>query len=109
MWRGNKMFRLQKIKMNGNEHGQLRANTIYAELVDLDGKLEISATLEHILSVIRDNDLPVEGVTIHKKAQLGAYRSEVTLDLYKSVCSGSKSAEVHCWAATPPVLGKDNT
>lgn len=79
------MFRLQKIKMAGNEHGQLRANTIYAELVDSDGRLEISATLEHILSAIRDSDLPVEGVTIHKSVQRGAYCSEVTLDLYRSV------------------------
>ncbi len=75
------IYKLQKIRMSGNEHGRLRANTIYAELVDSDGKLAISATLEHILSIIRDQSLAVEGVSVHRNVQRGEYCSEVTLDL----------------------------
>jgi hypothetical protein len=33
------IYSLKKIRMSGNEHGQLRKNTIYATLVDSDGKL----------------------------------------------------------------------
>lgn len=79
------IYKLQKIRMSGNEHGQLRANTIYAELVNDEGKLEISATLEHILSTIRDNDLAVDGITVRKNVQRGVHCSEITLDSYKGV------------------------
>lgn len=79
------IYKLQKIRMSGNEHGQLRANTIYAELVSDEGRLEISATLEHILSLIRDNNLAVDGITIHKSVQCGTLCSEIMLDLYKGV------------------------
>ena len=79
------IYKLQKIRMSGNEHGQLQANTIYAELVNDEGKLEISATLEHILSTIRDNNLAVDKITVHTNVQRGVHCSEVTLDLYKGV------------------------
>jgi hypothetical protein len=52
--------------MWGNEETGLRPNTIYAELVNNDGSLLISATLEHILVSIRDRDLVVEGVKVDK-------------------------------------------
>jgi len=76
------IYKLQKIRMSGNEHGKLKANTIYAELIDSDKKLIISATLEHILCVIRDKNLAVEGVTVYKKVQRGFHCSSVALDLY---------------------------
>jgi len=77
------IYRLQKIKMSGNEHGQLRANIIYAELVHRDGTLAISATLEYILTAIRDRGLGVEGVTCQTNVQRGTKCSEVLLDNYK--------------------------
>jgi len=70
--------------MSGNEHGLLRANTIYAQLVYNDGTIAISATLEYILSSIRDRGLAVEGVTIQSNVQRGAMCSEVILDNYKT-------------------------
>ena len=78
------IYHLQKVIMSGNEHGQLRANTIYAQLVHDDGTLAISATLEHILSSIRDRDLAVEGITVQTNVQRGAKCSEVILDNYKT-------------------------
>ena len=89
------IYKLQKIRMSGNEHGQLRADTIYAELVDCDGKLKISATLEYILGVIRDRNFPVEGVTVFKNVQRGSYCSEITLDLYKEA-KKEKVYEISC-------------
>ncbi len=77
-------YKIINIRMKGNEHGQLRANTIYAELIACDNKLEISATLEYILDEIRRRDLPVEGITIKKNLQRGIYCSEILLDYYKS-------------------------
>ena len=76
------IYSLKKIRMSGNEHGQLRKNTIYATLVDSDGKLVISATLEFILADIRDRGLPTEGITVHRNVQRGASCSEVSMDLY---------------------------
>ncbi len=78
------ILHLQKIRMAGNEHGQLRVNTIYAELVHDDGTIAISATLEYILSSIRDGDLAVEGVTVLLNVQRGSKCSEVLLDNYKT-------------------------
>jgi len=78
------IYHLQKIKMSGNEHGQLRANTIYAELVHENGDLAISATLEYILCSIRDKDLAVDGITIKLNVQRGAKCSEVLLDNYRT-------------------------
>jgi len=78
------IYHLQKVRMSGNEHGQLRANTIYAELIHDDGTLAISATLEHILSSIRDRDLAVKGVTVQSNVQRGTKCSEVLLDNYKT-------------------------
>ena len=70
--------------MAGNEHGQLRPNTIYAELVHSDGKVAIMATLEYILAAIRNRDLAVEGVSVKKYMSRGSYCSEVFLDRYNS-------------------------
>lgn len=66
--------------MNGNEHGQLQKDTIYAKLVNVQtGVIEISATLEYILSTIRDRDLNVEGVIIEHHEQRGAMCTSVKL------------------------------
>lgn len=78
------IYHLQKIRMSGNEHGKLRANTIYAELIHNDGTLAISATLEHVLLSIRDRNLAVEGITIQSNVQRGTLCSEVLLDNYNS-------------------------
>jgi hypothetical protein len=79
------IYNLQNIKMSRNEHRRLRADTIYAELVDCTGKLIIYAPLEYILRQIRDRNLAVEGITVHKSVQSGAYCSEVLLDLYRAI------------------------
>jgi len=79
------IYHLQNIRMDGNEHGQLRPNTIYAELVHNDGTLIISATLEHILASIRDRDLAVEGVTVQSSVQRGTKCSTVLLNNYKTL------------------------
>jgi len=77
------MYKLRNVRMLGNEHGQLRANTIYAELIDQDSRLVVSNTLDHVLGVIRDNSIDVEGVTVAREMQRGAMCSRVCLDLYK--------------------------
>lgn len=56
-------MKLKNIHLSGNEHGQLRANTIYAELWDEEGMC-ISATLEYILVAIRDRKFQVDGVNV---------------------------------------------
>jgi|GEM_PF-3535534 len=76
------IYRLEKIEMSGNEHGQLRANTIYAKLVHEDGTLAISATLEHILCSIRDMNFTVEGVTVQTNMERGVKCSTVVLNKY---------------------------
>jgi len=78
------IYHLQKIRMCGNEHRQLRANTIYAELVHADGTIAITATLEYVLAAIRNRNLAVEGVTIQSSVQRGVKCSEVLLDNYKT-------------------------
>lgn len=60
---------LVNIEMQGNEHGNLHSNTIYAQLLDDDGSLLISATLEYILAAIRDRNLTVNGVTVSRDKQ----------------------------------------
>lgn len=61
-------YRLTNIHLWGNEHGQLRRDTAYAELrLCADGGLEMSATLEEVLAAIRDRKLDVEGVTVEEK------------------------------------------
>ena len=72
-------YKIRNIIMKGNEHGQLRANTIYAELIDPDEHLEISATLEYILCAIRDRNLNVYGINVCKKPAHGALCSQVML------------------------------
>jgi len=74
------IYRLQKIEMAGHEHGQLRPDTIYAELRHADGSLAISATLEHILASIRDNNLAVEGVTVRREVLRGVFCSFVSIE-----------------------------
>lgn len=78
-------YYLQNIRMAGNEHGQLAPNTIYAELVQGDGTLVISATLEHILCAIRDRSLIVDRVTVQYEYKRGSLCSEVILNKYKTI------------------------
>ena len=47
------------------------------------GNIKISATLEYILSKIRDMDLKIEGVTVDWKRNRGSMCSSVALTLYK--------------------------
>lgn len=76
------MMQLRNIRLSGNEHHQLKADVIYAELVDGSGHIEIMATLEYILAAIRDRNYRVEGVTVEWKEQRGARCSYVMLDRY---------------------------
>lgn len=73
------MYKLKNIKMLGNEHGQLSPNCIYANLVDQEGYIVISATLEHVLCAIRDRDLKVENVQVKKEFKRGKMCSEITV------------------------------
>ena len=75
-------YKLQNVRMCGNEHGQLRKNLLYAELVDSNGDVSIMATLDYILAAIRDRGLIVEGVTVHTEEQRGEMCSEIRLDFY---------------------------
>jgi len=75
----NEIYRLKDIEMHGNEHGQLRKDTIYATLVDAKGVIVISATLEYILAAIRDHNYSVEGVTITFKNARSANCSTVSI------------------------------
>lgn len=76
-------MRLRNIHMAGNEHGQLAKDTIYAALVDDEGNVVISATLQYILVAIRERGYQVQGVTIEYKQERGAMCSNVKLDLYQ--------------------------
>ena len=73
------LYKLENIHMKGNEHGQLRANTVYAELRDENGGLVISATLEYILCSIRDKKLNTEGVSVEWSEKRGTRCSTVSL------------------------------
>jgi len=62
------MYRIQNIRMQGNEHGHLRKDTIYGKLMNTEtGEVEINATLEYILRQIRSEKIPTEGVTVEYK------------------------------------------
>ena len=75
-------YRITDIQLCGNEHGQLRAETIYAKLIETKtGELVISATLEYILMAIRDRGLNTENVTVSWEMQRGAICSEVNLNV----------------------------
>lgn len=74
-------YRLQNIMLCCNEHGQLKADCIYAELVDENGKIVISATLQYVLAAIRDRKLEVEGVKVEHKEYRGAFNSEVSISM----------------------------
>jgi len=76
------IYKLTNIHMEGNEHGQLRKDIIYAELRSPDGSLAISATLEYILAKIRDRNLTVAGVSVDWKDARGAKCSKVSLNKY---------------------------
>jgi hypothetical protein len=56
-------MKLKNIHLAGNEHRQLAADVIYAELHD-DTGLVISATLDYILAAIRDRKYQVDNVTV---------------------------------------------
>lgn len=73
------MYKITNIAMSGNEHGQLRADTIYAKLVDYQGEMVISATLEYILSEIRNREYEVDGVNVEWTKQRGVMCSDVYL------------------------------
>ena len=73
------MYYICNIHLEGNEHGQLRRDTIYAELREEDGGLAISATLEHILAAIRDRGLDTEGVAVEFYDKRGARCSTVKI------------------------------
>lgn len=75
-------MRLADIQLAGNEHGELRRNTMYACLYDDDGHLVISATLDYILVAIRERGYNVEGVTVGWEDCRGTKCSTVTLDKY---------------------------
>lgn len=72
-------YRLANIHMEGNEHGQLRKDTIYAELRHSDGSLVVSATLKYILAKIRDRKLTVHGISVGWKEDRGVRCSTVFL------------------------------
>lgn len=72
-------MRLINIKLSGNEKTGLRKDTIYATLVDDGGSIVISATLEYVLTAIRERGYEVEGVTVNKHTARG---STVRLDKY---------------------------
>lgn len=79
-------MKLKNIHMAGNEHGDLKADCIYAELHDDSGCL-ISSTLDYILAAIRERNYQVEGVTVDwyvskRPGSKGVKCSEVSLDLY---------------------------
>ncbi len=78
------MYYLCNIQLEGNEHGQLRRDTIYAELREADGSLAIAATLEHILAMIRDRELKTEGVAVEFFDKRGAKCS--TVKILGSIC-----------------------
>jgi len=75
-------MKLTKIQLAGNEHRELKADVIYAELQDDNGHTLISATLEYILVAIRERRYNVEGVTVDWKEARGAKCSTVTLNNY---------------------------
>jgi len=72
------------IYLLGNEHGQRDPNVIYAKLVDDDGGLLIAATLDYILTAIRDRNLKVDGVNVSRVRDFWGETSKVTLES----CSG---------------------
>ena len=53
----------------------IHKNRTYAKLYSIDEEMEISATLEYVLSAIRDRGFVVDGVTIQSNGT-------VTLDAY---------------------------
>lgn len=73
------IYKLKNIRLEGNEHGQLRENVIYAELTDENDNVVISATLEHILCAIRDRRLPTREVSVGWSEKRGAMCSTVVV------------------------------
>lgn len=78
----NKIYKIKNIHMYGNEHGKLAQDIIYADLVDWNGHVMVSATLDHILKRIRDEFIPVDGVSVTMNVQLNTHCSKITLDKY---------------------------
>lgn len=58
------MYKITNIHMEGNEHGRLGNDIIYAELVDEDGSVLTCATLRYILQKIREENLQVENARV---------------------------------------------
>ena len=67
--------------MEGNEHGQLKKDTIYAELCHADGTIALVATLEYVLATIRDRNLNIKDVAVEYLSKRGANCSCVFLEL----------------------------
>ena len=65
--------------MQGNEHGALKRDVIYAQLVDGNGKLVISATLKFIMQSIRDGNIETENTNTKSVMSRGVRCSEVNL------------------------------
>lgn len=76
------MLKLTDIRLAGNEHGQLRADVLYAKLRNEEGRVVISADLGYILAAIRDRNLQVEGVEVEYYMARGTQCSEVKLMSY---------------------------
>jgi len=103
----SEVYKIVNIRMSGNEPrgnnlGSLRPNTTYADLLHEDGTTAISATLEFILSEIRDRGLAVEDITIQLKVRDKHLCSEVILDKYKEkTVDPNLFSTPLSWDATP--------
>ena len=76
-------MKLTNIRLQGNEHGKPTPDIVYADLVHDDGRIAISATLDYILTRIRDRSYQVEGVKVELKDERGAVCSFVRLTRYE--------------------------
>lgn len=103
-------YHIQNIVLKGNEHGKLKPDVIYAELVNENGETEMSATLDYILAAIRDRNLEVEGVTVNWREYRGAKNSEISLDFYNesSVLNFSVTPAKDCLEIAAKKLQVDN-
>lgn len=79
---------LRDVELKGNEHKQLRPDTIYAKLYHENGDIYMSATLDAVLAAIRDRDLWVDGVTVRWQAARGEVCSTVILDAFRMKSNG---------------------
>ena len=83
MPKNKEIFKLTNVRMAGNEHKQLKADVIYADLNYQNGNIYISATLQYVLQKIRDRKLKVDGIAVEWEESRGANCSIVSLDKYE--------------------------